>query len=134
MNDSYHFADYIPFKILGFDSQGNVTNHSELGNPSWEQIVDSSTKVLTFIDLGGHEKYTKTIITELCSEYPDYSIVVISAKQGVTKVTEQHLKLATLFNVPIIIVITSSDLVNQLRIDQIKSHVINLNIFELKYE
>ncbi len=64
---------------MGFDSKGNVANHCQYGNLSWEEIVDASTKLLTFIDLGGHEKYLKTILFGLCSHYPDYAIIVVSA-------------------------------------------------------
>ena len=43
--------------ILGFDSKGKVTNISKFGIQTWQQIVQESSKVLTFIDVAGSEKY-----------------------------------------------------------------------------
>lgn len=108
---------------MGFDSQGNVTNHTEYGHPSWEQIVDMSTKVLTFLDIGGHEKYTTKIMSSLCSFYPDYAFIIIPATQRITTVTEQHIKLACIFEMPITIVITRVDLVGEGELYTIKTEV-----------
>lgn len=111
---------------MGFDSQGNVTNHTEYGHPSWEQIVDMSTKVLTFLDIGGHEKYTTKVMSSLCSFYPDYALIIISAIEPLTAVTEQHLKLAYIFELPITIVITHIDLVSEAEVDNRKSDVYSI--------
>ena len=50
--------------ILGFDSFGNVVNKPTAhGNSmNWTKICEKSSKVITFIDLAGHEKYLKTTI------------------------------------------------------------------------
>lgn len=95
--------------ILGFDSQGNITNYSEYGNNTWDEIVDASTKIFTIMDIGGHEKYTTKTINYLCTLYPDYTLITISATQGVTNITENHIKLALTFDIPIVVVITHMD-------------------------
>jgi len=86
--------------------------------------VDSSTKILTFMDIGGHEKYTTKIVSGLCSFYPDYTLVVISAVEGITYITEQHLKIACVFGVPYFIVMTHIDLVNENHLCELRSNVI----------
>lgn len=81
----------ISRQILGFDSDGNVTNncgddwqggglHSGSGG-SWEEIVSDSTKVISFLDLAGHEDYLKTTVFGLAANVPDYSMVVVAADQ-----------------------------------------------------
>ena len=65
--------------ILGFNSNGEVTNLSKLGNMSMPQIVQNSSKVVTFIDVGGNERYAKTLIKGLCVHYPDYALIVVDA-------------------------------------------------------
>lgn len=46
--------------ILGFDSCGNVVNKSDhVGNLDWVKICQAASKVVTFIDLAGHERYLK---------------------------------------------------------------------------
>jgi len=109
--------------ILGFDSQGSVINNLKNGGSSWEEIVDSSTKILTFMDIGGHEKYTPKIVSGLCSFYPDYTIIVVSAVDGVTNITEQHLNIACVFGMPYVIVITHVDLINENRLYELKNMV-----------
>lgn len=50
--------------ILGFDSKGMVVNtvDTHAGHLDWVKICEASSKVITFIDLAGHERYLKTTI------------------------------------------------------------------------
>lgn len=47
---------------LGFDAEGKVTNYMSAGirSMSVQEIVTASTKLLTLVDLAGHEKYLRT--------------------------------------------------------------------------
>ena len=65
--------------ILGFNSSGEVTNLSKFGTGSWPQIMEDSSKVIHFIDVGGNEKYSKTLVRGLCIHYPDYALIVVDA-------------------------------------------------------
>lgn len=76
-----------------------------------------STKILTFIDIGGHEKYSKTLISGFCSQYPEYALLVVSVLQGISKVTQQHIQMANLFQIPLIVVFTHLDLATEGQID-----------------
>ena len=67
---------------------------------------------MTFIDVAGNEKYAKTMIRGICSHYPDYALIVVDAKAGLTPVAIDYFKLAFAFNVPVIIVITKIDTVS----------------------
>jgi GTPase len=67
-------------------------------------------KVVSFIDLAGHEKYLKTTIFGVTGLFPDYGIVVIGANTGITKLTREHLGILLYLKVPIIITITKVDL------------------------
>lgn len=51
--------------ILGFDSLGRVVNKPDKsghGPLDWVNICQKSAKVITFIDLAGHERYLKTTV------------------------------------------------------------------------
>ncbi len=74
------------------------------GNHPW------SNKVVSFIDLAGHEKYLKTTIFGVTGLFPDYCIVVIGANTGITKLTREHLGILLYLKIPIIITITKVDL------------------------
>ena len=41
--------------------------------------MEDSSKVITFIDVGGNEKYTNTLVRGLCVHYPDYALIVVDA-------------------------------------------------------
>ena len=83
-----------------------------------------STKLLTFIDIGGHEKYSKSLVLGLCSQSPQYALLVISAINNLSKITEQHFKLANLSQIPLIIVITHTDVASESQIDEL---IISIN-------
>ena len=67
-------------------------------------------KVISFMDLAGHEKYIKTTIFGVTGMFPDRGIVVIGANTGITKLTREHLGILLYLNIPFIITITKIDL------------------------
>lgn len=68
--------------ILGFDSEGNVVNKpdSHGGSLEWTKICEKSTKVITFIDLAGHEKYLKTTVFGMTGHLPDFCMLMVSVR------------------------------------------------------
>ncbi|KAM9770875.1 GTP-binding protein 2b [Menidia menidia] len=98
----------ISFEILGFNSKGEVVNYSE--SRTAEEICESSSKMITFIDLAGHHKYLKTTIFGLTSYCPDFAMLVVSANTGIAGTTKEHLGLAMALKVPIFIVVSKVDL------------------------
>jgi hypothetical protein len=56
--------------ILGFDSAGRVVNKPDHGNLDWVRVCEQSSKVITFIDLAGHEKYLKTTVFGMTGHAP----------------------------------------------------------------
>ncbi|KAJ8002395.1 hypothetical protein DPEC_G00179690 [Dallia pectoralis] len=98
----------ISFEILGFTSKGEVVNYSD--SRTAEEICESSSKMITFIDLAGHHKYLKTTIFGLTSYCPDFAMLVVSANTGIVGTTREHLGLAMALKVPIFIVVSKVDL------------------------
>ena len=52
---------------------------------SVEEICEASSKLITFIDLAGHQKYMKTTIFGLTAHCPDFAMLVVGANSGVGK-------------------------------------------------
>ncbi|XP_061083682.1 GTP-binding protein 2-like isoform X2 [Conger conger] len=98
----------ISFEILGFNSKGEVVNYSE--SRTAEEICESASKMITFIDLAGHHKYLKTTIFGLTSYCPDFAMLVVGANTGIAGTTREHLGLAMALKVPIFIVVSKVDL------------------------
>ena len=62
--------------VIGFDSQGRLYNHKTM--MSVEKWLDDSNKILTFIDVGGHPKAQKQVVSSLCSFFPQYALWIVS--------------------------------------------------------
>uniref|UniRef100_A0A3B3UXH1 GTP binding protein 2 n=1 Tax=Poecilia latipinna TaxID=48699 RepID=A0A3B3UXH1_9TELE len=106
----------ISFEILGFNSKGEVVNYSE--SRTAEEICESASKMITFIDLAGHHKYLKTTIFGLTSYCPDFAMLVVSANNGIAGTTREHLGLAMALKVPIFIVISKVDLCTRATVER----------------
>jgi len=100
----------IAHQILGFDHNGKITNYAGFGKPSWSDIVQKSSKIISFFDLPGHEKYLHTTILGLASSFPDFCIIVIDANNGIKPMTKEHILICVTLKIPFIIVITKIDL------------------------
>lgn len=98
--------------ILGFDSKGTVVNKPDAhgGGLDWVKICEASSKVITFIDLAGHEKYLKTTVFGMTGHAPDFSMLMIGANSGVVGMTKEHLGLALALSVPVFVVVTKIDM------------------------
>jgi GTPase len=96
--------------ILGFDSSGNVVNRPEHGNLDWVRVCEKSSKVITFIDLAGHEKYLKTTVFGMTGHAPDFGMLMVGANAGVVGMTKEHLGLALALSVPVFVVVTKIDM------------------------
>ncbi|XP_038154946.1 GTP-binding protein 2-like isoform X1 [Cyprinodon tularosa] len=106
----------ISFEILGFNSRGEVINYSE--SRTAEEICESASKMITFIDLAGHHKYLKTTIFGLTSYCPDFAMLVVSANTGIAGTTREHLGIAMALKVPIFIVISKVDLCTRATVER----------------
>ncbi|XP_035993233.1 GTP-binding protein 1 isoform X1 [Fundulus heteroclitus] len=98
--------------ILGFDQEGQVVNKpdSHGGGLDWTKICEKSSKVITFIDLAGHEKYLKTTVFGMTGHMPDFCMLMVGSNAGIVGMTKEHLGLALALNVPVFVVVTKIDM------------------------
>jgi len=106
----------ISHEILGFDSVGNSVDYSN--HTTAEEICEAASKLITFIDLAGHQKYLRTTISALTGYCPHYVMLVVSASAGVVGMTQEHLGIAVALEVPFFVVVTKVDMVSTQRLDQ----------------
>ncbi|KAJ3035932.1 hypothetical protein HK097_003989, partial [Rhizophlyctis rosea] len=96
----------VGMEIMGFDSKGNVVGGAKESDKKevrekeekgdvvgekkqkigWEEVVERSSKLLTFMDLAGHEKYLKTTVFGMTGCAPDYVMLMIAANNVITKI------------------------------------------------
>jgi GTPase len=79
-------------------------------NQLWSALLKESDKVVSLIDLCGHEKYLKTTIFGLTGLVPDYAMIMIGANMGLQRMTKEHIGIALALKVPIFIVVTKIDI------------------------
>ncbi len=95
---------------LGFGTNGSVTNYSSVRPHTQEEVLKESSKLVTFVDLCGHERYLKTTVFGLTGAVPDFGAVVLGANAGVQKMTREHIGLLLALRLPFFAVITKIDL------------------------
>lgn len=101
----------ISSHLLGYDEQGSVTNYSLVSPMSESEIYLNSAKIISFVDLGGHEKYLKTTLKGVMGHIPDYVMLSVGANMGVIGTTKEHLGVSLALKIPLFIVVTKIDMV-----------------------
>lgn len=95
---------------LCLDAQGNVLNDPSFRSATTADYVARAAKVLTLVDLAGHEKYFKTTAYGLTGHLPDYACLIVGANAGVVGMCKEHLGVALALRVPVFFVVTKIDL------------------------
>lgn len=101
-------------EIMGFTQTGVQVFPSRFvqnKNKYWADVVKNSDKIVSLIDLCGHEKYLKTTIYGLVGCLPDYVMIVVGANMGLSKMTKEHLGIVLALEIPFFIVLTKTDMV-----------------------
>lgn len=89
---------------------GEVLNDAAFRATSSADYVARAAKVLTLVDLAGHEKYFKTTAYGLTGHLPDYACLIVGANAGVVGMCKEHLGVALALRVPVFFVVTKIDL------------------------
>lgn len=101
----------VGMEIMGFDENGNsVCDRDYIRFPSWKELTAESNKIITFLDLAGHEKYIKTAVKGFCS-HPDYGMICLGGnKSTIDPTTKSHITMCQGTKCPMFIVITKTDI------------------------
>ncbi|KAL5528302.1 hypothetical protein ACEPAF_7438 [Sanghuangporus sanghuang] len=110
----------VGMEILGFATSGepilprtassmdtDVIRREKLG---WDEITVQSAKVVSFIDLAGHEKYLKTTLYGLTSGSPSCVMLMVGANAGLIGMSKEHLAISLALNVPVVVCVTKIDM------------------------
>lgn len=101
-------------EIMGFKKNGEQVFASRFvqnKNKYWAEVVRDSDKIVSLIDLCGHEKYLKTTIYGLVGCVPDYVMIIVGANMGLSRMTKEHLGIVLALEIPFFIVMTKVDMV-----------------------
>ncbi|MFQ5763062.1 MAG: GTP-binding protein, partial [Candidatus Bathyarchaeia archaeon] len=100
----------VSSRFLGFDESGTIVNYSLPWQLDEAEVFLNSSKIIDFVDLGGHERYFKTTLRGITGRQPDYCIITVAANAGIMPMTVEHLKVVLGLKLPMIFVVTKTDL------------------------
>ena len=83
-----------------------------------DEVKDEKTglinrKIVTMVDLCGHEKYLRTTLFGLTGLFVDYGMLVIAPNATIPKMTREHLGILLHLKVPFYIIITKLDICSE---------------------
>ncbi|KAF9932315.1 GTP binding protein [Linnemannia zychae] len=111
----------ISHEIIGFTSNAEIVNYNTTNISSWQEVCESSAKVVTLLDTCGHPRFLKTTISGLTGHAPDYACLVVDSRVGgVTEMTREHLGLSIALGLPTFAVVTKMDVATR---DQLRATV-----------
>ena len=120
----------------------NVMKHNhelETGRTSAITItaisLNDDKKVVTLIDLAGHEKYLKTTVFGLNGYFVDYGIVIVDCNRGVTRMTKEHLSILLYLKIPFMVLLTKIDMAPEpqlLRTKRILRKLLKIKLFNTR--
>lgn len=93
---------------------------------SQHYVRTNNNKTIGFIDLAGHEKYLKTTLSGLSGCFIDYAMVTIGVDRGIIGMTKEHMGIAISLNIPLFIVITKMDVVQEEKKEKILNRIIKI--------
>lgn len=97
--------------ILGFDSSGRIVNESCVHGTRlhWQEVCMRAGKVLSLLDLAGHERYLKTTIFGLTGLAPHCSMLMVGGNAGLIGMGREHLGLCLALSLPVFVVVSKVD-------------------------
>ncbi|GAA5875444.1 hypothetical protein JCM1840_003158 [Sporobolomyces johnsonii] len=99
-------------EILGFQPDGSIIVPEEHAKQqaNWEAIAAKASKVVSFTDLAGHERYLRTTLAGLTGTAPDFVMLIVGANAGLIGMSKEHLSVALALSLPIVCVVTKVDM------------------------
>jgi len=77
---------------------------------SGSSATAAAAKIVSFIDLAGHEKYLKTTLFGMTCHQPDYAMLIVGSNMGLVGMTKEHLGITLALKVPVFVVVTKIDM------------------------
>ena len=99
----------VSIHVLGFDDLGWSINDS-IREYDEAQVYLRGSKIVTLVDLAGHERYLKTTMRGVLGTLPDYACMVLGANAGPIGTFNEHLGLSVALKIPFFVVVTKIDM------------------------
>jgi elongation factor 1-alpha len=113
----------LSYGVYGFDADGPVRMDNPDRKSDRARIVEEADRLVSFVDTVGHEPWLRTTIRGLVGQKLDYGLLTVAADDGPTKTTREHLGILLATDLPTIVAITKTDLVDDARVAAVEREV-----------
>lgn len=113
----------LSYTVYGFSDEGEVINLDRSNSKEKSEVIKNSEKIVSFVDTVGHKPWLRTTIRGIVGQRLDYGLLVVSAQEGVTETTKEHLGILLAMDLPVIISITKSDLVDENKLKEVEKQI-----------
>ncbi|BDZ69700.1 GTPBP1 family GTP-binding protein [Methanobacterium petrolearium] len=116
----------LSFAVYGFSEGETVRIKNPLNKREKALLVEKCDKLVSFVDTVGHEPWLRTTIRGIVGQKLSHGLLVVSADQGPTHITREHLGIILAMDLPVIVVITKIDMVSPERIKTVRQDIFDL--------
>ena len=113
----------LSYGVYGFDADGPVRMDNPHRKDERASIVEEADRLVSFVDTVGHEPWLRTTIRGLVGQKIDYGLLTVAADDGPTKTTREHLGILLATELPTIVALTKTDLVDESRAAEVEREV-----------
>jgi len=113
----------LSYGVYGFDDDGPVRMDNPDRKTDRARIVEEADRLVSFVDTVGHEPWLRTTIRGLVGQKLDYGLLTVAADDGPTKTTREHLGVLLATDLPTIVAITKTDLVDDERLAAVEREI-----------
>ncbi|PSP62038.1 GTP-binding protein [Halobacteriales archaeon QH_8_64_26] len=113
----------LSYAVYGFDGEGPLRMDNPHRKSDRAGIVEQADRLVSFVDTVGHEPWLRTTIRGLVGQKLDYGLLTVAADDGPTKTTREHLGVLLATDLPTIVALTKTDMVEASRVEAVESDV-----------
>jgi elongation factor 1-alpha len=113
----------LSYGVYGFDGEGPLRVRNPDRKDERAAVVEAAARVVSFVDTVGHEPWLSTTIRGLVGQKLDYGLLTVAADDGPTKTTREHMGVLFATELPTIVAITKTDLVDDERVAEVEREV-----------
>jgi elongation factor 1-alpha len=113
----------LSYGVYGFDGEGPMRVRNPDRKDERAAVVEGADRVVSFVDTVGHEPWLSTTIRGLVGQKLDYGLLTVAADDGPTKTTREHIGVLLATDLPTIVAITKTDLVDDNRVAEVEREV-----------
>ncbi len=113
----------LSFAIYGFINGKPMRMKNPLDKREKSELMEKCERIISFVDTVGHEPWLRTTIRGIVGQRLNYGLLTIAADEGPTHITREHLGIILAMELPVIVVITKTDLVEDENITKVHDKI-----------